>query len=122
MKDLSRLSRWKSKAEELVRYMERECVGDRNAVSADVLMERLQLTNDRDLRSIKDCAIFVLGVPIASTSYDGYCIPASYQDDAYDHSVRQKRRTAASYREVANAIDDAMAKRYGPPRLFEVGA
>ncbi len=118
--DLEKLARWKEHAEKLARYMERECVGSANAASAEELMAYLELTNDRDLRSVKDYALYVMRVPIASTSYDGYCIPASYEDDAYDHSVSQKRKTAASYRDAANALDDAMTKRYGPPRLFEV--
>ena len=114
-------SRWHALAVRLAYEMERYHVGAENAVGAAELMDYLELTNDRDLRSVRKYAVEELRVPIASTYSGGYCIPASYKDDAYDHSVRQKRRAGVSHIESANAIEDAMVARYGPPRLFEVG-
>lgn len=114
-------SRWHALAIRLAYKLERYHVGAENAVGAPELMEYLELTNDRDLRSVKKYALEELRVPIASTFNDGYCIPASYEDDAYDHSVRQKKKSGVSIIQSANALEDAMVARYGPPRLFEVG-
>lgn len=118
MTDVEKLSRWREKAEKLVRYMEARCVGEKNATTAEDLASYLDL-NDRDLRSVRDYALYVLRVPIVSTFNGGYCIAEGYQDDAYQHCIAQRKEVARSNFDAVKAINEAMEDRYGAPRLFD---
>jgi hypothetical protein len=120
--DLERLERWREKAEKLVRHMESSCVGEAKAATAEDLTDYLGLSNDRDLRLVRDCALYVLRVPIVSTFDGGYCIASGYDDDGYAHCINQRREVARSNFDAVRAINEAMEERYGPPRLFEVAS
>jgi len=77
----------------------------------------LNLDNDRDLRSVVHYARMELGEPIIST-FDGYSWPTGWDDDRYDHCVRQRRQVAAENLAVAAAIVRGMEKYFGQPTLF----
>lgn len=114
-------SRWHALATRLAYEMERYHVGAENAVSAAELMEYLELTNDRDLRSVVQYAVREMRLPIVSTFDGGYCVAAGYSDDAYLHCIAQRKEVARSNFEAAAAVNAAMESRYGEPTLFEVG-
>jgi len=115
------MKRWSETAAKLVRYMERNHVGEAAAATAEELVDYLGLASDRDLRDVRAYAVEVLRVPIVSTFSGGYCIAAGWDDNAYQHSVAQRKGVAMSNLRVISAIHTAMTERYGEPRLFELG-
>jgi|GEM_PF-3636046 len=113
------MKRWSETAAKLVRYMERNHVGEAAAATAEELVDYLGLASDRDLRDVRAYAVEVLRVPIVATFSGGYCIAAGYHDDAYHHCISQRRAVARRQFARVEAIERAMVERYGEPRLFE---
>lgn len=110
--------KWRPLAETLVRKLRRDYVGV--SASAESLVDYLELSNDRDLRSVVRYARLVLGEPVLSTYDEGYSWPTGWDDDAYDHCTKQRREVAADNFAVAAAIARGMERYFGEPTLFEV--
>ncbi len=110
--------KWRPYAERLVRKLKRDHVG--KSASAEDLVDYLELSNDRDLRSVVRYARLVMGEPVLSTYDEGYSWPTGWDDDEYDHCTRQIKDVAADRYAVAAAITRGMEKYFGEPTLFEV--